>query len=72
MLLKIGGSLLAAWLTLGWNVRKARKAFEAELRKEGISKKDAEKISKNILILKNEMLSMAKNPLKMRRKDKTS
>jgi len=72
MLLKIGGSLLAAWLTLGWNVRKARKAFEAELRKEGISKKDAEKMSKNILILKNEMLSMAKNPLKMRRKDKTS
>ena len=32
-LLKIGGSLLTAWFTLGWKARKARKSFENQLKK---------------------------------------
>jgi len=44
--LKLAGSLLLTWLTLGWHVRRARKAFEAELRKGGIPKEDARRLSR--------------------------
>jgi len=71
-LLKIMGTLLVAWLSLGWNVRKARKSFEAELMKEGISKKDAERLSEYYLMLKNQMLSMMKSSFSIRRKYRTS
>jgi len=37
--------LLVLWLTLGWNVRKARKAFEKELIRLGMAKKDAKRLS---------------------------
>ena len=62
------GSLLTAWLTLGWNVRKARKAFEAELRKEGIPKEDAERLSKHFADLKDQMMSTAKDAIRQGRK----
>jgi len=71
-LLKIMGTLLVAWLSLGWNVRKARKSFEAELMKEGISKKDAKRLSEYYLMLKNQMLSMMKSSFSIRRKYRTS
>jgi len=71
-LLKIMGTLSVAWLSLGWNVRKARKSFEAELMKEGISKKDAKRLSEYYLMLKNQMLSMMKSSFSIRRKYRTS
>lgn len=43
--LKLAVRFLFAWLTLGWRVRKARKAFEAEVRREGISKAAARRLS---------------------------
>jgi len=42
---------------LGWKVRKARKAFEKELIRQGISKKDAKKLSKQIKIAKDQIMS---------------
>ncbi|MEM3770335.1 MAG: hypothetical protein QXG76_04030 [Candidatus Bathyarchaeia archaeon] len=38
-------SLFAIWLSFGWKVRKARKAFEKELVKAGMAKKDAKRLS---------------------------
>ena len=43
---KLLGSLTLSWLALGWKVRKARKAFEAELTKEGMAREDARRISR--------------------------
>ncbi|RLI20003.1 hypothetical protein DRO45_04455 [Candidatus Bathyarchaeota archaeon] len=53
-------SLLALWLTLGWKVRKARKAFEKQLIRQGMSKKDAKRLSANISKLKNELMNSLK------------
>jgi len=44
------------WLTLGWQVRKARKAFEKELIRQGISKEDAKRLSRQIKTLKDQMM----------------
>jgi len=54
-LLKLTGSLLSTWLTLGWKVRKARKAFEAELRREGISQNEASRLSECYSDLKDQI-----------------
>lgn len=43
--LKLAVRFLLAWLTLGWRVRKARKAFEAEVTREGISEAAARRLS---------------------------
>ncbi len=51
---KIIGTLAFSWLTLGWTVRKARRAFEAELRKEGMSEEDARRISRFYSDLKSQ------------------
>jgi hypothetical protein len=51
---RILGNLAFSWLTLGWTVRKARRAFEAELRKEGMSKEDARRISRCYSDLKSQ------------------
>jgi len=53
-------SLLALWLTLGWKVRRARKAFEKQLIRQGMSKKDAKRLSANISKLKNELMNSLK------------
>ena len=53
-ILKMTGSFIGTWLTLGWKTRKARKSFEAELRKQGMSKHDAQSISKFISELKDQ------------------
>jgi hypothetical protein len=44
------------WITLGWNVRKARRAFEKELIRQGIKKEDAKRLSKQIKILKDQIM----------------
>ena len=53
-------SLLALWLTLGWNVRKARKAFEKELIRLGMAKKDAKRLSAYYSKLKNDIINSLK------------
>jgi len=69
-LLRLGGSMIQAWLSLGWKVRKARKAFETELMREGISKEDARRLSSHISELKDQLLETAKSPIRRPRKRK--
>jgi len=59
-LTRLLGSLLALWFTLGWKVRKARKAFERELMRSGMSKKDAKRISAYYSKLKDDVISSLK------------
>ena len=66
--LKVGSSLLATRLTLGWKVRQARKAFENELMKGGISKEDAQRMSRCYSVLKDQMLDSMKSGFSWRRK----
>jgi hypothetical protein len=54
-------SLLVLWLTLGWNVRKARKAFEKELVRFGMTKKDAQKLSACYSKLKDDIVNSLKS-----------
>lgn len=49
--------LIWLWMTLGWHVRNARKAFEKELTLQGVSKQDAQRISRQLKIAKDRMLS---------------
>lgn len=49
-------SLFAVWLTLGWKVRKARKAFEKELIKQGMSKEDAQRLGAQYTLLKDNLM----------------
>ena len=49
-------SLFAAWLTLGWKVRKARIAFEKELIEQGMSKEDAERLGAQYTLLKDNLM----------------
>jgi hypothetical protein len=44
-------------MTLGWKVRKAKKAFESELVRQGMKKEDAERLSRHIVKLKDQMMS---------------
>jgi DNA polymerase III delta prime subunit len=50
-------NLAFAGLTLNWNVRKARKAFEKQLISQGMSKKDARRLSAQYSLLKNDIMS---------------
>jgi hypothetical protein len=56
-------NLFFIWLTLGWKVRKARKAFEKQLIKEGMSKKDAEKLSAQYASLKDKVIETFKQQI---------
>jgi hypothetical protein len=53
-------SLFALWLTLGWKVRKTRKAFEKQLIRQGMAKKDAKKLSAQYSKMKNEIMNSLK------------
>ena len=64
-ILKILGSLLSAWILISWNVRKARRSFEAEMMKAGVSKEDAQKLSECFVILKDQMKSLMKSPMSL-------
>lgn len=56
-IIKLAVSLFWVWITLGWRVRKARKAFEKQLTKEGMSKEDAERLSRQYAYLKDEIVN---------------
>jgi len=53
-------SLFVLWLTLGWRVRKARKAFEKQLILQGMAKKDAKKLSAQYSKLKDDVMNALK------------
>ena len=57
-LVKLISSLLFLLMTLDWKVRKARRAFERELMRQGVSKKDAQRISRPIKNVKDEMVRL--------------
>lgn len=59
-------SLFVVWLTLGWKVRKARKAFEKELIKQGMSKEDAKRLGAQYTILKDNLMSGIKRYIRIR------
>ena len=44
------------WFTLGWKVRKARKALEKELVKSGMPKEAAEKLAKKYSSVKDKIM----------------
>jgi hypothetical protein len=53
-------SLFVLRLTLGWKVRQTRKAFEKQLIRQGMAKKDAKKLSAEYSKLKDEMMNVLK------------
>jgi hypothetical protein len=62
---RLSSSLFFIYLTLGWNVRRARRAFEKELIKEGMPKKDAKRMSAQYAALKDETLNAMKRSMRM-------
>jgi len=53
-------SLFLIYLTLGWKVRRAKKAFEKELMKAGMPKEAAKRMSARYAALKDETLNALK------------
>lgn len=53
---KLSLNIFLIWLTLGWKVRKARKAFEKELLTAGMSKNAANKLAKKYSSVKDEVM----------------
>jgi hypothetical protein len=49
-------SLFILWLSFGWKVRRARRAFEKELVKAGMAKKDAKRLSAWYSKLKDDII----------------
>ena len=62
-LTRLLSDLTLIWLTLGWKVRKARKAFERELIKQGMAKTDAQRISAQFAALKENVENAFKRSL---------
>jgi len=57
-------SLFLIYLTLGWKVRKAKKAFEKELIKQGMPQQDAKRMSAKYAALKDEALDTLKRSMR--------
>ncbi|MGB9741313.1 MAG: hypothetical protein ACP5IM_01140 [Candidatus Bathyarchaeia archaeon] len=57
-------NLLILWATLGWKVRKTRKAFEEQLIRQGMAKKDAKRLSAQYSKLKSEIMSTLKRSIR--------
>jgi hypothetical protein len=62
-LINLSLSLYVLWLTLGWKVRKARKAFEKQLIRQGMAKKDAKKLSAQYSKLKDDVINALKRSI---------
>ena len=54
---KLLTQLFWMWATLDWHVRKARRAFEKELTSQGVPKHDAQRLSKQIEMAKDQIMS---------------
>jgi len=63
-LAKLLACLFLIWLTLGWKVRKARKAFEKELTQQGMAKHDVKRISAQYAALKDNIENAFKRSLR--------
>lgn len=55
---KLFTQLFWVWATLDWRVRKTRKAFEKELTSQGASKQDAQRLSRQIAMAKDQIMSI--------------
>ncbi|NWG10656.1 hypothetical protein HXY33_02730 [Candidatus Bathyarchaeota archaeon] len=64
-------SLFALWVTLVWKVRRTRKAFEKQLIRQGMAKRDAKRLSAQYSKMKNEIMSTFKGSLFRNRSEKT-
>jgi hypothetical protein len=60
----LSANLLWTYFTLGYRVRKARKAFEKQLIQQGMSKEDAERLSACFEDLKNNFTSLVKQNIR--------
>lgn len=56
-------NLLVLWLTLRWKVWKARKSFEKQLIRQGMAKRDAEKLGAKYVALRDEVENAFKQSL---------
>lgn len=64
ILAKLLTSLLLILLTLDWKVRKARRAFEKELIRQGMARHDAKRISAQYTALKDNIENAFKQSLR--------
>jgi hypothetical protein len=62
-LTRLMGDLAVIYLGLGWKVRKARRALEKELMKNGMSKEDARKIGAQYAALKDNTIYAIKRSI---------
>ncbi len=53
LLFSLSIRLLWIWLTVDWKIRKARRSFEGEIVRYGVSEHDAKKLSAQYVTLKN-------------------
>ncbi|MBS7616831.1 hypothetical protein KEJ45_06510 [Candidatus Bathyarchaeota archaeon] len=56
-------NLAVLWLSFGWKVRKARKAFEKELIKMGMAKNDAKRLSALYSKLRDDIVNTVKSSI---------
>jgi len=61
--IRLMGSLVVIYLGLGWKVRKARRAFEKELIRIGMSKEDAQRIGAQYASLKDNAVKAIKRSI---------
>jgi len=59
-LARLLGGLFIIWLTLDWKVWRAKRAFERELTKQGMSREDAKRLSAKYAALKDEAVNAFK------------
>jgi len=62
-LARLSLSLSWTYFTLGWKVRRARRAFEKQLVAQGMSKKDAKELSEFLEDLKTSITATVKQGL---------
>lgn len=60
-IIRLSLNLLFLWVIFNWRVRKARKAFEMELVKIGMERKNAKKLSAHYLKLKEDLVRAMKS-----------
>jgi hypothetical protein len=65
-LARLSLSLSWTYFTLGWKVRRARRAFEKQLVAQGMSKKDAKELSEFLEDLKTSITATVKQGLTSR------